>query len=332
MRAWVVERCAPITDGPLRRIEREPADPDPGQLRLRVTCCGVCRTDLHLAVGELPPRRPRVTPGHEVVGQIEAIGPGSSRFAPGERVGLGWLGGTDGSCRFCRQGAENLCLGPTFTGWDTDGGYADFCVADERFCYPLPAAISDEQVAPLLCAGLIGYRALQRAELPENGRLGIYGFGGSAHLAAQVALARGATVHVLTRGEQAKQLARELGAASVGDADGMPPEPLDAAILFAPVGDLVLPALAALDRGGTLSIAGIHLTDIPPLNYEKHLFQERQLRSVTSNTREDAREFLGFAASHKLKITVHPYPLDHADQAQRDLKAGRFDGAAVLIP
>ncbi|HTQ94161.1 MAG TPA: zinc-binding alcohol dehydrogenase family protein, partial [Streptosporangiaceae bacterium] len=175
-------------------------------------------------------------------------------------------------------------------------------------------------------------RALQRAELPPGGRLGIYGFGGSAHLAAQVALARGATVHVLTRGEQARQLARELGAASVGDAADMPPEPLDSAILFAPVGELVLPALEALDRGGTLSIAGIHLTDIPPLNYEKHLFQERQLRSVTANTRQDARDFLGFAAEHKLAVTVHPYPLDRADQAQRDLKAGRFDGAAVLVP
>src|SRR4029077_17577815 len=179
------------------------------------------------------------------------------------------------------------------------------------YAHRLPPGYTNEELAPLLCAGIIGYRALQRAELPDHGRLGIYGFGGSAHLAAQVALARGATVHVLTRGEQAKQLARELGAGSVGDAGGMPPEPLDAAILFAPVGDLGLPALAALDRGGTLSIAGMHLTDIPPLNYEKHLFQERQLRSVTSNTREDAREFLGFAATHKLKITVHPDPLHH---------------------
>ncbi len=200
------------------------------------------------------------------------------------------------------------------------------------YAHHLPAGYSDAELAPLLCAGIIGYRALKRAELPPGGRLGLYGFGGSAHLAAQVALARGATVHVLTRGEQAKQLARELGAASVGDAADMPPEPLDAAILFAPVGDLVLPAMAALDRGGTLAVAGIHLTDIPPLNYEKHLFQERQLRSVTSNTRADAREFLGFAAEHKLAVTVHPYPLDAADRALRDLKAGAFDGAAVLIP
>jgi len=200
------------------------------------------------------------------------------------------------------------------------------------YAHRLPAGYTDLELAPLLCAGIIGYHALKRAELPPGGRLGLYGFGGSAHLAAQVALAQGATVHVLTRGEQARQLARELGAASVGDAADMPPEPLDSAIMFAPVGDLVRPALAALDRGGTLAIAGIYLSDIPPLNYEKHLFQERQLRSTTSNTRADAREFLAFAGQHKLAVTVHPYPLDAADQALRDLKAGRFDGAAVLIP
>ena len=200
------------------------------------------------------------------------------------------------------------------------------------YAHRLPAGYTDLELAPLLCAGIIGYHALQRAELPEGGRLGLYGFGGSAHLAAQVALAQGATVHVLTRGEQAQQLARELGAASVGGAADMPPEPLDSAILFAPVGDLVLPALAALDRGGTLAIAGIYLSDIPPLNYERHLFQERQLRSTTSNTRADAREFLAFAGEHKLAVTVHPYSLDVADQALRDLKAGRFDGAAVLTP
>jgi alcohol dehydrogenase, propanol-preferring len=200
------------------------------------------------------------------------------------------------------------------------------------YAHRLPSGYSDLELAPLLCAGIIGYHALKRAELPPGGRLGLYGFGGSAHLAAQVALAQGATVHVLTRGEQAQQLARELGAASVGGAADMPPEPLDAAILFAPVGELVLPAMAALDRGGTLAIAGIYLSDIPPLNYEKHLFQERQLRSTTSNTRADAREFLALAGQHKLAVTVHGYPLEEADQALRDLKAGRFDGAAVLTP
>jgi propanol-preferring alcohol dehydrogenase len=284
--------------------------------------------------GDLPPHEPGVTPGHEVVGEVAALGEGAEAagFAEGDRAGGAWLRLTDNTCKFCRRGAENLCPSSRYTGWDADGGYAEYMTVPAAYAHRLPAGYSDTELAPLLCAGIIGYRALQRAELPSGGRLGIYGFGGSAHLAAQVALARGATVHVLTRGEQAKQLARELGAASVGDADAMPPEPLDSAILFAPVGNLVLPAMAALDRGGTLSIAGIHLTDIPPLNYEKHLFQERQLRSVTANTRQDAREFLTFAAEHKLAVTVHPYPLDAADQALRDLKAGRFDGAAVLVP
>ena len=229
----------------------------------------------------------------------------------------------DQRCKFCLRDAENLCPNSLYTGWDADGGYAEYLTVPAAYAHRLPDGYTDLELAPLLCAGIIGYHALQRAELPPGGRLGLYGFGGSAHLAAQVAL---------TRGEQAKRLARELGAASVGDAADMPPEPLDSAILFAPVGDLVLPALAALDRGGTLAIAGIALTDIPPLNYERHLFQERQLRSVTSNTRADAREFLDFAAEHKLAVTVHPYSLDAADQALRDLKAGRFDGAAVLTP
>ena len=346
MRAWHVEAPGPVTGHPLRlHPDDEMPRPGPGELLLKVLACGVCRTDLHVTEGDLPPHRPGppgVTPGHEVVGEVTALGEGAQAgfadgdawagFAVGDRAGAAWLRSTDGTCKYCRRDAENLCPQSLYTGWDADGGYAEYMTVPAAYAHRLPQGYSDAELAPLLCAGIIGYRALKRAELPPGGRLGLYGFGGSAHLAAQVALARGATVHVLTRGEQAKRLALELGAASVGEADGMPPEPLDAAILFAPVGDLVLPALAALDRGGTLSIAGIHLTDIPPLNYEKHLFQERQLRSVTSNTREDAREFLGFAASHKLKITVHPYPLDHADQAQRDLKAGRFDGTAVLIP
>ena len=334
MRAWHVEIPGPVTGHPLRlHPDDQTPRPGPGELLLRVLACGVCRTDLHVTEGDLPPHKPGVTPGHEVVGEVVELGEGdSSHFKPGDRAGAAWLRQTDNTCKFCRRGAENLCPSSTYTGWDADGGYAEYMTVPAAYAHRLPQNYSDAELAPLLCAGIIGYRALQRAELPPGGRLGIYGFGGSAHLAAQVALARGATVHVLTRGEQAKRLALELGAASVGDAADMPPEPLDAAILFAPVGDLVLPALAALDRGGTLSIAGIHLTDIPPLNYEKHLFQERQLRSVTANTRQDAREFLGLAAEHQLNVTVHPYPLDTADQALRDLKAGRFDGAAVLIP
>jgi alcohol dehydrogenase, propanol-preferring len=335
MRAWHVDTPGPVTGHPLRlSTEDEVPKPAAGELLLKVLACGVCRTDLHVTEGDLPVHRPGVTPGHEVVGEVAALGEGAEAvgFAVGDRAGAAWLRWTDNECKFCGRGAENLCPRSLYTGWDADGGYAEYMTVPAAYAHRLPAGYSDLELAPLLCAGIIGYRALKRAELPAGGRLGIYGFGGSAHLAAQVALARGATVHVLTRGERAKRLARELGAASVGEAADMPPEPLDSAILFAPVGDLVLPAMAALDRGGTLAIAGIHLTDIPPLNYERHLFQERQLRSVTANTRADAREFLGFAAGHKLAVTVHGYPLDAADHALRDLKAGRFDGAAVLVP
>jgi propanol-preferring alcohol dehydrogenase len=340
MRGWHVVAPGPVSGHPLRlRTDDDIPRPGPGELLLRVLACGVCRTDLHVTEGDLPPHRPGVTPGHEVVGEVTGLGDGvegaegaESGFAVGDRAGAAWLRWTDGVCAYCRRGAENLCPHSLYTGWDADGGYAEYLTVPAAFAHRLPPGYSDAELAPLLCAGIIGYRALKRAELPPGGRLGLYGFGGSAHLAAQVAMARGATVHVLTRGEQAQRLALELGAASVGGAADMPPEPLDSAILFAPVGDLVLPALAALDRGGTLAIAGIHLSDIPPLNYEKHLFQERQLRSVTSNTRADAREFLDHAAEHKLAVTVHPYPLDAADKALADLKAGRFDGAAVLIP
>ena len=334
MRAWHVDAPGPVTGHPLRlSTDDDIPRPGPGELLLKVLACGVCRTDLHVTECDLPVHRPGVTPGHEVVAEVVAVGEGdASGFGAGDRAGAAWLRWTDNTCKFCRRGAENLCPHSLYTGWDADGGYAEYLTVPAAYAHRLPTGYTDTELAPLLCAGIIGYHALQRAELPEHGRLGLYGFGGSAHLAAQVAMARGATVHVLTRGEQAQQLARDLGAASVGGAADMPPEPLDSAILFAPVGDLVLPALAALDRGGTLAIAGIALTDIPPLNYEKHLFQERQLRSVTSNTRADAREFLGFAAEHKLAVTVHPYPLDAADQALRDLKAGRFDGAAVLVP
>jgi propanol-preferring alcohol dehydrogenase len=327
MRAWHVDQ--PDLEH-LRFSQDTPVpEPGPGELLLRVLACGVCRTDLHVAEGDLPVHRPGVTPGHEVVGEVVRA---AGDFAVGDRAGAAWLRWTDSSCTYCLRGAENLCPASLYTGWDADGGYAEYLTVPAAYAHRLPGGYRDAELAPLLCAGIIGYRALKRAGLPPGGRLGIYGFGGSAHLAAQVALAQGATVHVLTRGEQARQLALSLGAASAGDAYGMPPEPLDAAILFAPVGDLVPVALQALDRGGTLAIAGIYLTDIPPLNYERHLFQERQLRSVTSNTRQDAREFLDFADQHKMDVTVHPYPLDAADRALADLKRGAFDGAAVLIP
>ncbi len=330
MRAWVVERCAPIDEGPLTRVERDEPVPAHGQVRVRITCCGVCRTDLHLAEGDLPPRRAAVTVGHEIVGLVDALGEGSARFRPGERIGVPWLGGTDGNCAFCRRGAENLCLQPRFTGWDSDGGYADYCLVNEAYAYLLPESLDDEHAAPLLCAGIIGYRALHRAAVPAGGRLGIYGFGGSAHITAQIALHQGLRVHVLTRGEGNRKLAAELGADSVGDATDAPPEPLDGAILFAPAGELVPVALRALDRGGTLAIAGIWLSDIPAIRYAAELFEERQVRSVTANTRRDGEEFLALAARFAIKPTTVPYPMALAQEALADLAHGRFSGAAVL--
>jgi propanol-preferring alcohol dehydrogenase len=292
----------------------------------------VCRTDLHLVEGDLPPRRPGVVPGHQVVGEVDALGPQAHRFRVGDRAGIAWLRHTDQTCTWCRRGRENLCLAPAFTGWDADGGYAEWAVVDEAYAYQLPDSFDDVHAAPLLCAGIVGYRALLRAELPPGGRLGIYGFGSSAHLIIQVALAQGATVHVLTRAEAARRDALELGAHSAGPAEGGPPEPLDSAILFAPVGDLVPVALEALDRGGTLALAGIHLTTVPPLDYERHLFLERQVRSVTANTRADGEEFLRLAANLHLAVRTQPYPLAQADRALADLAADRVAGTAVLLP
>ncbi|OHV44938.1 zinc-binding alcohol dehydrogenase family protein [Pseudofrankia sp. BMG5.36] len=338
MVGWQVARPGPAATGPLRQVELPVHEPGYGQVRLRVKACGVCRTDLHLAEGDLAPRRPFTIPGHEVVGTLDEAGPGVDIEArwpglgPDGRLGIAWLAGTDGTCAYCRRGAENLCPASTYTGWDADGGYAQYAVVSADYAYRLPAGYDDGELAPLLCAGIVGYRALRRAELPPGGRLGIYGFGASAHLAAQVARAEGATVHVMTRSADAQRLALSLGASSATGAYDAPPEPLDAAVLFAPVGELVPVALQALDRGGTLSIAGIHLSDVPPLNYQRHLFQERSVRSTTANTRADGAEFLEIAARHLLEVTVTPYPLAAADRALADLAADRVTGAAVLFP
>jgi propanol-preferring alcohol dehydrogenase len=331
MRCWVVDQPGPVASStPLVRSTRDEPEPTANEIRVRVSTCGVCRTDLHLAEGDLPPRRHGVIPGHEVVGVVDAVGPSARRFAIGDRVGIAWLRHTCGVCRFCTRGDENLCVAPAFTGWDADGGYADLAVVDERYAYTVPAAFDDEHAAPLLCAGIIGYRALRRAALPPGGHLGIYGFGGSAHLAAQVAMHEGATVHVFTRSRAAQRHALELGAASAGDATEPPPEPLQAAILFAPAGGLVPTALEALDSGGTLAIAGIYLTDIPALSYERHLFRERQIRSVTANTRRDGEEFLEIAARIPIRVTTTSYPFERADVALRDLAGDRLTGAAVV--
>lgn len=332
MRAWRVRRPGPMDTGPLEQITTDVPRPGPAELLVAVRACGVCRTDLHVTEGDLPVHRDHVTPGHEVVGEVVEVGPeAGDGFQVGDRVGIAWLRHTCGVCKYCRRGDENLCPQSRYTGWDADGGYAEFATVPADFAHPLPGGYSDSQLAPLLCAGIIGYRSLLRADLPPGGRLGLYGFGGSAHITAQVALAQGAEVHVMTRGAEARELAMQLGAASAQGAADPPPVPLDAAILFAPVGELVLPALEALDRGGTLAIAGIHLSDIPVLNYQRHLFQERQVRSVTSNTRADARAFLDFAGRHHIEVTTPEYPLGQADRALADLSAGRIAGAAVLL-
>jgi propanol-preferring alcohol dehydrogenase len=315
---------------PLRLAERPSPEPGEGEVRIRVTVCGVCRTDLHLAEGDLPPRAPGRIPGHEAVGRIDALGPGCVMRRQGDRVGVPWLARTCGRCRPCLTGRENLCVDPRFTGWDRDGGFAEEVVADERYVYPLPDDFDDEKAAPLLCAGIIGYRALRRAEVPPAGVLGIYGFGASAHLTAQLATAQGSRVFVITRSEKAQELALQLGANWAGGSTDRPPEPLDAAILFAPVGSLVPVALAALGAGGTLTIAGIHLSEIPPLDYERHLFMERTLRSVTANTRADGMEFLELASRTGVRPATTAYPMDAADRALADLAHGRVNGAAVI--
>lgn len=332
MSAWRVRRPGPIVTGPLERVITELPRPAPSELLVAVRACGVCRTDLHVAEGDLPVHKEAVTPGHEVVGEVVEVGPeAGGDFSVGDRVGIAWLRHTCGACKYCRGGRENLCPQSRYTGWDADGGYAEFATVPAAFAHRLPTGYSDSEIAPLLCAGIIGYRALMRAELPPGGRLGLYGFGGSAHITAQIALAQGAEVHIMTRGAAARELALTLGAASAQGSADPPPVQLDAAILFAPVGELVLPALEALDAGGTLAVAGIHLSDIPVLNYQRHLFRERQLRSVTSNTRVDARALLAFAQSHHIDVTTPEYQLGQADRALEDLSAGRISGAAVLL-
>lgn len=328
MTAW--ETVGAAGSDRIRAVERPVPRPGPGEVLVAVEACGVCRTDLHVTEGDLPEHKPHVVPGHEVVGTVVALGPGASRFDIGDRVGVAWLRSTCGTCRWCRSGRENLCPTAQFTGWDEDGGYADYTTTPEAYAYRMPEGIRADQAAPLLCAGIIGYRALRRADLPPGGRLGLYGFGASAHLTAQLAIAQGAEVHVLTRGEEARRLALELGAASAGPANGLPPVPLDASILFAPAGELVPIALAGLEQGGTLALAGIHVSDIPALDYQAHLFRERTVTSVTANTRRDGEEFLALAARLGLRSTVTTYPFARAADALDDLSHGRFAGVAVL--
>ncbi|HSL00086.1 MAG TPA: zinc-dependent alcohol dehydrogenase family protein [Rubrobacteraceae bacterium] len=315
---------------PLRSAELEVPEPGPGRILLRVRACAVCRTDLHVVDGELRDPKLPLIPGHQIVGTVERVGEGVERFATGDRVGVPWLGYTDGSCRYCRSGRENLCDEARFTGYQIDGGYAEHTVADHRFCFPVPEGYPDLQAAPLLCAGLIGYRSLRMAGEAE--RLGLYGFGAAAHIVAQVARYQGREIFAFTSpgDEEAQGFARELGAAWAGGSDEAPPEELDAAIIFAPVGSLVPAALRGMAKGGAVVCAGIHMSDIPAFPYEI-LWGERSVRSVANLTRRDGEEFLDLAPKVPVRTEVVPFPLDAANEALDALREGDIRGAAVLV-
>ncbi len=331
MRALALVAPAPIETEPLRLEARPAPSPETGEILVRVNACGVCRTDLHLVEGELPPVRPSIVPGHQIVGRVERVGSGARRFQPGDRVGIAWLRHTCGLCEACRGGRENLCESAEFTGYHADGGFADYAVVLESFAYAIPSVFDDAEAAPLLCAGIIGYRALKLSEVEPGDRLGIYGFGASAHVTLQVARARGCEVFVCTREESHRALARRLGATWVGGIGDAMPAKAHGAILFAPAGELVPVALRNLARGGTLALAGIYMTAVPPLDYERDLFYERTVRSVTANTRADGEELLAEAARIPIRTATTTFPLEHANRALALLKRGGFAGAGVLL-
>ncbi len=328
MRAMVLTDIAPIERSPL--VLQDRPEPGAGELRIRVRCCAICRTDLHVIEGELPRHTLPIIPGHQIVGTIDALGPGCSGWQVGQRVGVAWLRHTCGTCRYCRAERENLCEAARFTGYHVDGGYAEFALAPADFVYEIPPQFEDAQAAPLLCAGIIGYRALKRCQVRPGGRLALYGFGSSAHVVLQIAVHRGCEVYVVSRAEKHLELARELGARWVGSNPAQMPVRVDSAIIFAPAGRLVPAALEKLDKGGTLALAGIYMSAVPSLDYEKHLFYEKNVHSVTANTREDARELLAEAARVPVRPHVVTYELADANRALQDLKADRISGTGVL--
>lgn len=320
----------PVTEDPLKLVDLPRPEPGLHEVLIRVRVCAICHTDLHTVEGELPlPRRPLI-PGHQVVGVVERLGRQATRFKEGERLGMAWLHSACGGCGFCREGRENLCATARFTGYHVDGGYAQYAVVPEAFAYPIPAGFSDQQAAPLLCAGIIGYRALRLSVVQPGQRLGLYGFGASAHVAIQVAMRWGCAVYVFTRSRQHRDLAEQLGAMWTGGPGDDPPERLHSAILFAPAGELVPQALRSLERGGTLALAGIYLTPIPPLDYTLHLYHEKTLRSVTASTRRDGEELLRLAVEIPIVTQTQLFPLREANRALQLLKEGGINGAGVL--
>src|SRR5712691_4933289 len=329
MKACLLRAPARIETDPLEFTEVPVPKPGKGELLVRVSACGVCRTDLHLIEGELPPLKSPVIPGHQVVGIVEKQGENASRFAVGARIGIAWLHRTDGVCEYCRSGAENLCDNPTFTGYSVNGGYAEFLVAPEDFVYAIPEAIAEEQAAPLLCAGIIGFRSLRLSGIKPGGRLGFYGFGAAAHVAIQVARHWNVEVYASTRDARHQKLALDLGAVWAGGTLDEPPRKLDAAIVFAPAGEIVPAALQALKKGGMLVLGGIHMSPIPSFRYEL-LYQERMIRSVANNTRQDGEDFLRVAAEIPVRTRVQIFPLAEANRALNALKNDAIPGAAVL--
>ena len=330
MLAMILNEPALIENNPLKLVDIQTPKPGPHEILVRVQVCGICHTDLHTVEGELDlPKKP-VVPGHQVVGVVEKLGEGASRFKKGDRVGMAWLYFTCGKCSYCLQGKENLCENAKFTGYHVDGGYAQYTVIHENFAYPIPDRFSAEEAAPLLCAGIIGYRALRLSEVKPGQKLGLYGFGASAHVAIQVAVHWGCKVYVFSRSKKHQKLGEDLGAVWTGKSSRTPPEKLDSAIIFAPAGEIVLDALKALNKGGTLALAGIYMTPIPQMDYTEHLYYERTVRSVTASTRKDGEELLRIAAEIPIRTQTTSFPLEEANKALQLLKQGKINGAGVL--
>jgi propanol-preferring alcohol dehydrogenase len=330
MLAMILNEPDLIENHPLKLVDIQIPIPGPHEILIRVQTCGICHTDLHTVEGELDlPKKP-VVPGHQVVGVVEKLGEGVSRFKEGDRVGMAWLYFTCGKCSYCQKGKENLCENALFTGYHVDGGYAQYSVIHEDFAYPIPDRFSSEEASPLLCAGIIGYRALRLSEIKSGQKLGLYGFGASAHVAIQVAVHWGCKVYVFSRSKKHQKLGEDLGAVWSGESGQTPPEKLDSAIIFAPAGEIVLDALKALDKGGTLALAGIYMTPIPQMDYAEHLYHERTVRSVTASTRKDGEELLQIAAEIPIRTQITLFPLEEANKALLLLKQGEINGAGVL--